>query len=99
MPNPQHIPIDKDDGHVTPPNDNKPISKANDEAVWDAVNCGPFTVIFDPHRHPFPESTFHVSKGGSTHSGAVVTGEPGDQFEYKIVGPKTTNDPTIIINR
>lgn len=99
MPSSQHIPIDNDTGHVPSPHDNKPISKANDEAVWDAVNCGPFTVIFDPHRHPFPESTFHVSKGGSTPSGPVVTGEPGDEFEYKIVGPKTTNDPRIIINR
>ncbi len=98
MPNHQHIPIDNDNGHVTPPHDEKRISKMNDEAVWDAVNCGPFTVIFDPQRHPFQQDRFPVSRGGSAHSGPVVTGEPGDRFEYRIVGPKSTNDPRIIIN-
>jgi hypothetical protein len=99
MRNPQHIPIDNDNGHAGAPHDNKPISKANDEAVWDAVHCGPFTVKFDPQLHPFQQADFPAPKGGSTHSGPVVTGEPGDRFDYEIVGPKSTNDPRIIINR
>ena len=96
----QHIPIDDNTGHVTPPHDNQHLSKLNDdEAVWDdANNTGPFSVEFNPKHHPFTQWKFMVQKGGSTASGPVVTGDPGDTFDYKINGTKTTNDPRIIID-
>lgn len=96
----QHIPIDDDTGSVSAPHDNKPISKANDQAVWDATrcNCGPFTVEFDTNHFPFGQPTFHVAKGQKTGSGKVVHGEPGDEFKYTIRGPKGKNDPRVIIN-
>jgi hypothetical protein len=96
----QYIPIDDDTGHVSAPHDKKHISKANDQAVWDAsgCNCGPFTVEFDPNRYPFGQPTFFVPKGQKTGSGKVMHGNPGDEFPYRIQGPQSANDPRVIID-
>jgi hypothetical protein len=96
MPNPRWISIDGS-GNVSSQDDQKHISKANDEAAWRCLDGGEFTIQFEPPG-PFQSATFTVTPSHPTHSGRVVRGNPGDQFPYTITSSLGSTDPRVIID-